>query len=559
MVFEKVRPSGPSADAPPPAAVPQRRRRLTAPIAAAVAAVCLALLVVALVRMTSPGSPFVLSPGLTAQYRPIAVGALMLAAAAVLVLLGWVRWPGTGAGRVSARMRSVAWWVFVAGCFAAQLALAHAVLRYTSWDAMQVFQAAYHQAVAPQPAWFSANDEAVYFSLYPNNYFLVAAFAGLFGVLKALGLQGPEQFLWVTVVVNGIALTASLVLVRVVLRRLAPGFATAAGVALGLVLVLVSPWLNVMYSDTLAMVFPIGMLALWVVWPARRSTRSRLLLFALLGVLAAAGVAIKPPVVFMAGALLLATALTGTARRLDLRAALPAAAALALGFGIAHLGIDAVGQAAFPAFGAGGAMPFTHFMAMGSTGDGGFNAQDFNRTWATPPADRAAASLGLWEERVLAMGPIGYPVFLAQKMLFAFSDGSFFQDREGVGTYDVSYFSNDPFSLAVQSVFPLGSPWHWLLASVWQAAWWCTVLLCLVPLRRLRLPRGGAVLAARVALVLLVAFLCISESRSRYLYHYLPVALVLAGLGAAAIRAEVGALRERLRPRAAVSADARSS
>lgn len=267
----------------------------------------------------------------------------------------------------------------------------------------------------------------------------------------------------------------------------------------------------------------------------------------LLGIVAAVGVAINSPVVFMAGALLLATALSAGGRRIALRATAPAAVALVLGFGVAHAGIVAIGQAALPAFGAGGAMPFTHFMAMRATGGGGFNAPDFGRTWATLPADRASASLHLWQERVIAMGPLGYPVFLMQKMLYAFSDGSFFQDRKGVGTYDPSYFASDPFSLAMQSVFPLGSHWHWLLASTWQAAWWSAVLLCVVPLRRLRLPRGGAVLAARVALLLLVAFLCISESRSRYLYHYLPVLLVLAGLGAAALVARIGALRARLR------------
>lgn len=541
MVFEKVRTDrtakpadGRAMAAPEP---PSLRHRLALRLGAGALGL---LFVVALASILSPATSFNVVPATTSQYRPAAVAGLLVLLAAALVLLGAVHRRATPAeGRV-ARRREPLWWGFVAACFALQLVLAHAVLQFPPWDAAQIFEVAYHLAVAPEPRLFSVGDQAAYFSLYPNNAFLVAVFAVLFQVLRAFGMQGIEQYVWASVVLNCVALTGTLVLTRFVIRRLAPGIATVLTVVLGVVLVVLSPWLNVAYSDTLAMAFPIGMLALWLAWPDRASARSRVVLFAVLGVLCGVGVAVKPPVVFMAIALLLVTARPDAAgQRWLSRASVAAVAALAVGFAATHGIVAGTTQAVFPGLGPSSAMPFTHFMAMGATGDGGFNVDDFNRSWALPAGARAKEGLFLWGDRVLDMGPLGYPLFLAQKVLYALSDGSFFQDREGVGAYDVSYFFTDPLSRAVQGVFPLGSPAHWALSSLWQAAWWSAVALCFVPLRRLPLLRKGAVAAMRLSLLLLLAFLCLSESRSRYLYHYLPVVLVLAGLGSAAVVAEV--------------------
>lgn len=553
MVFEKVRSNRTTGRVAVAARLSTRptRRRIGLGVVAAVLGL---LFVAALVTILSPASAFNVAPSTAAQYRPLPVAALMLLLAAALVLVGALHHRAGPAAERASRTRAVAWWVFVAACLVGQLILAHAVLRFTTWDAAQIFEVAYHLAVAPEPRLFSVGDQAAYFSLYPNNAFLVAVFAALFAALHAMGLTGIEQYVWASVVANCFALTGTLVLTRSVVRRLAPGVATTLTVVLGVALVGLSPWLNVAYSDTLAMVFPIGMLALWLSWPDNGPWRSRLVLFAVLGVICGVGLAVKPPVVFMALALLLVTVRPRTTgQRWISRGSLATAAALAVGLGIAH-GVVAVGtQAIFPGLGPAQAMPFTHFMAMGATGDGGFNADDFNRSWALPAGARAKAGLFLWVERAAAMGPLGYPLFLAQKLLYAFSDGSFFQDREGIGPYDMSFFFTDPLSRAVQGVFPLGSPLHWLLASLWQAGWWSAVLLCFVPLRRLLVPRAGAIAIMRIALLLLLAFLCLSESRSRYLYHYLPVVLVLAGLGSAALVAEVRYLVSGRSPAASMS------
>ena len=546
MVFEKVRPATGSA-VEGSSGPPRPRRAVTLVLVIGSGA----LFGTALVALLTGATAFNVVPATTSQWRPAVTAVLLVAFAGALLLHLDLRPAGARTAFRSIRARRIAWWSFVAVCFAAQLVLAHAVLQLPTWDAAQIFEVAYHMAVAPQPRLFSEGDQSAYFRLYPNNLFLVAVFAGLFGVLRLAGLSGIEQFLWATVVVNCLALTASLVLIRVVARRLATGASTAISVALALLLVVLSPWLNVAYSDTLAMVFPIGMLALWLVWPHQQSVRSTALLFTLLGVVAAAGMAVKPPVVFMALALLLATVTRSGGPRLLTRERIVPAVALVAALGLSHAAVGSAVHALVPQFGTDAGMPFAHYLAMGATGDGGFNPDDFNRTFALPEAVRSTAALHLWADRVQQMGPLGYPLFLAEKMLYALSDGSFFQDREGVGPYDRSFFSTDAFSASVQAVFPLGAPLHFLLSSLWQAAWWSAVLLCFVPLRRLpslQSLRPGAVLAMRAALLLLLAFLCLSESRSRYLYHYLPVVLVLAGLGGAALRAEVALLRRRVRP-----------
>lgn len=530
-----------------------QRRPLTVRVLLAVLAVVVGsvLLVAAIALAVAPG-PFLLMPGPTSQYRPTVVAGL------IAVLLGLTvgaraAYDSLRAPQVTRRTVALAIVLVLLVALAAQLRLAWALLQYPPFDATQIFSAAYSAAVAPTPHLFDERAQSAYFTMLPNNAFLAAAWSVAFSAFHAVGVTGIQTYVWITVIVNCLAIDIAVLLTWFVARRIGSRFTASVTLGVAVVLLVVSPWLTVPYSDTLGVALPIGAVAVFVAWPSSWPNASRLALWALLGALTAVGYSIKPTIVFASMGLLVAELLRADGRGLRrllriVPLGLTFSAVLLIGHLIATRWIDATDVLPFSLSTNDGALPFTHFMAMGATGDGGYNQADVDNSLAMPPAERSSTNLSLYLDRAAAMGAIGYPLFLGKKMLAALSDGSFFQGREGVGQYDLSYFHADSLSATVQTIYPDFTPLHWILSSTWQAAWIVVVLLCLVPLgRTLPEARRPIIAAIRVSVLLMLVFLLFSESRSRYLYLYLPFLLVLAGLGARSFTDACGSQLARLR------------
>lgn len=502
---------------------------------AVVAVVAIVLLCSSVALVIAPGA-FDFDPQRTTQYRPGAVAGLVVIGIGCLL---WVRARTDQGRRLPVAVGRVMLAILVVGCLAVQVRVAFAVTQYSTYDSVQIFSAAYNHVVDASPALFSADVRAQYFSMLPNNALLAAAFSWLFTALHAVGLSGVHNYLWASVITTCISLDVAVLLTLAVARRLITGISFVVTAAFAVLFLVLSPWLATPYSDTLGAAFPIGILALHL-WCRPTSRLGRAGLWAVTGVALGVGYAIKPTVVFVVLAILAVQVFSAARDRralLDVAGAAVVLAAAFLGTHVAVLAaIDASGVLPFSVRTNHGSLPFTHFLAMGTQGAGGYRQADVDASLALPDAQRSAASLTLFLQRISAFGPIGYLLFLGQKTLYTFSDGTFFQGREGVGPYDQSYFLADPLSQKVQSVFAQAAPEHWIASSVWQAGWLLVLVLCLVPVaRRLRRDDRMQLAVIRLSIALLVMFLLFSESRSRYLYVYVPFFLLLAGLGGQAL------------------------
>lgn len=437
-----------------------------------------------------------------------------------------------------------------------KVAIGWGLLKVPGFDSGIVLLAAYHQvfpaAVTPP---YDAALFTTYFGWYPNNLLLGQCFTVVFSVAHALGLEGFRSYFALALVLNCIALTLAELLTFLVARRLwgtRTAFLALGATALFTTL---SPWLNTPYSDTLGMLFPIGLLYVWLRLRGEHDRGRQLAHAALFGVVAAVGVAIKPTVLFAVVAIVLVEVIRSRrAFRRKLTVVIAATlAGLALASGIATsagvtAAVNASGLAPFDVLGWDGAAPLAHFMKMGARGTGGFEFEDVQSTFAVPPEERADAALQVYKDRVAAMGPEGYAAFLGQKAFRTFADGSFFWGQEGENYPD--WFWSDPYSVAVRDWYARDGADHAPLASLWQAAWILLLAAASLPVARFSSPARRRVIdSTRLAMLALLCFQLLFETRSRYVYLYVPFIVVMAVGAFHALPAAITDLRSRWRPR----------
>lgn len=376
--------------------------------------------------------------------------------------------------------------------------------------------------------------DADYFAKYPNNItlaLLLAAFSHFMFFLGATNLLLTSVLLNIAVLLSGILLT------YLVARRLAgTGAAILSLLPLG-VFVVVSPWLTVPYSDTFGFLFPVLLFYLYLRARASNQRWSRLGLWAAIGVVGAVGCSIKPTVVFvLAGisAVTLAAAVGRRSMRGVLASAIGSVILLASVFVIGNSALTYIESSTrvipFDVKENSQAVPLTHFLKMGAKGYGGYNAEDAMDTVAIEnPHERFSSGLDGYRQRVEAMGPLGYVDFLRRKAVWTFGDGTFFIWSEGfVAAEEDPFLSKDPASRIVQSYLWVKGENFPIVTVIWQSMWFVVLFLVALPV----VLRGGKLFSQpatvmRVSLIGLFVFLMLFETRSRYLFLYLPFFILL--------------------------------
>lgn len=431
--------------------------------------------------------------------------------------------------------------VVLGSFFTVEFLVGAAVRVIPDWDAGTIYSNAAGLAVGS-----IRTIDADYYSMYPNNIMLTVALAGY---LRVMDLFGATDLYLAAIALNAAVMTAAVLLVAVLGRRIA---GTAAAVFALLpcgVFIALSPWASVPYSDTLGMVFPVLLLYLFLLSRGARNPIFAYSFCLLAGLVAAVGFFIKPTIVFVLIASIVAVLF---ARRDGVRKSRSLAAGAILvvvafgGFASGQAAIKAAVAASpaisFDLYNNDKEFPVTHFLKMGSTGLGGFNEADVAETKSIGSVqDRFQNGIDVYVERVSGMGLWGYLDFLNVKGKAILGDGTFFNWGEGMARKPVDLLADDPLSQAIQGYFYYEGPHFAFLRGFWQSSWYVTLLLVTAPLllRSRYLENQGAAVM-RLSLLALMLFLLFFEGRSRYLYMYVPFFILLASLTVAALASRAG-------------------
>lgn len=390
------------------------------------------------------------------------------------------------------------------------------------------------QVVIVQGCWFKSgwdvrvvtNCESLdlsYYSTYPNQIFLASLFRLIARVAAFWGFSNS----YVSMVLGGcLSVSISVFLCALCTRKLAgtgPGY---LALAIAIMLVGLSPWILVPYSDTYAMPWvALSFAALLFIEPIPFK-------FGCMTVCCLIGYAIKPTVIFvgLAAAIAylarLAFCSFALKRKLVVVAQVLAAslAAVAITFGA----INCVKAPISAQIDEEMAFGIPHFLMMGTNYDPeilGVYSQDdvdYSASFLTKN-ERNAADLKVWQERLRELGPFGYLKLFALKTFSNYSDGSFSWCGEG-GFYLEVCGKNELLKSAYSIGVYASSPYGQLVQGLWIIVL-VGVICC--PFEGTSDRKTIAVFA----LLMLSVFLGIFERRARYLFLYLPIFIMLASCG----------------------------
>lgn len=381
-----------------------------------------------------------------------------------------------------------------------------------------------------------AGDEyyLTYFHMFPDNLGGAFLFRCLFGLS---GLLGITDHYAVALVFNVLLLQASLVLCYDVLRRVA---GSAAGMLALLVFVLFPPFYMmgpVFYTDLLSVVPPILALDLFFVARGQKTTGRRVALYAVMGLAVGVGAVVKFTVTIALVAVGIASVLAPPHRaraHFARDVLLPLGAALAVFLlvlacwgGVKNATLDEERLER-------DAMPFSHWIAMGLIGEGGYDEADYDRAMKLPTrAARAETNMELIKIRLTQPSPLDLVKLFTRKAIRCFGDG----------TYDLGIFLDDgPHQrAAVHELVLRDGEYYALYGQLSQGVYLGLFALSLVPPVQAALAgrRGCRALrtpAPWLCLFGLFLFLMMWETNSRYTLNYMPVLVVCACLGAAWLR-----------------------
>ena len=396
----------------------------------------------------------------------------------------------------------------------------------TGWDVQILLDSARSLANGRRPF-----NNIWYYSNYPNTIFLTLIFTVILWITKPLHL-GAYDFLAIVTVQSLLCVLTGFMLYQLIVRRWHRRDLAWLGMSLYLLLVGLSPWTSIPYSDAWGILIPIA--TLWVYYCHILEDRKFLKWF-LIAFLAYLGFKIKPQVFFVffsIAAIEMVAALLRkektTVRELLRRKGLIGAC---VGLASAFLFVGIIIAARPVPFKAKNRFGAAHFLMMGANrvSFGGYCDDDvvFARQFKTPE-ERNRAELKEARRRMHEMGPSVCGQLICEKTLINYYDGTFSWGKEGPFLKTVFPEPNHHIAPFLRNLY-----YNRTIQGAYYPYWctgatavWLGVLVMMFLAAVGRQDRFTA--ALMLSILLLTLYETIFEARARYLYAYLPFYILLA-------------------------------
>ena len=432
-----------------------------------------------------------------------------------------------------------------------QIVLMYSYYVHTNWDVQQVTGLAKAMATGSDIDEFSS-----YFRWNPNNLFLSRIFAAVFFLTGPLWGMKVTLFPLLVLQSVGACLTA-LMLVQTAMHIWHRKDCAILTYVLYLLLVWMSPWWSIPYSDIWGL-----MVAVAILWTATTLPFKRLWLkLMILGAATVVGYYIRPQTVFVPLAMVIVGGLEGLKGYKGLKGLKgykglkgfkgmlrPSGfvlAGIASGFIIVNVAMIGCPLHLHTSKGLGP----THYLMLGANYQsiGIYSAQDVDFSHSYPKKkERKKAEMQETLRRYRALEAKGTLILWGRKNLLNFSDGTFYWGREGNFFKEVPERSGAVAKLT-RSLFHRreGSGSNHVGWSVCATSlWFGIVVLSLfagLPKRRTESGERRTVIKAVIlAVVMLILFHTLCEARARYLFCFTPLFVLIAVEGFARIFGDKG-------------------
>ena len=431
-------------------------------------------------------------------------------------------------------------------CFFLAVSLVFLVLQVL-WVRSYYFQTGWDAGTVMKSAVILANGESLqdynwYYSLYPNNLVLLLLYSNEIRLFRWLHIVPSFGIVLVQCLLSW---ASGLLLYGTTRNMLKDEKAAMAAWGLYVLLVGLSPWVSIPYSDSTALIFPIAILYLYTRQKQQKGWK-KACLWGAIGLLTMLGYHIKPQVAIATIAICGIELWNGLFR---LRACLRnkstwcGAAGFMVAFCLAAALVNAGIETLPLEINSEQTLDITHWWMMGMNDgetNGAFNQEDCDFSRSIPDrAERKQANIEEALRRIQKMGPGGFLNLMHRKVLTNYNDGTFCWGGEGGFYVESLADQNLPWAPVAQKLYAgalIGESMGEgsMFALFYKAEWvlWMSILMCgalgaLLGLKKLRTQTAAAMLS----ILGLTLFEQLFEARARYLYSYTPVYILLAAVG----------------------------
>lgn len=379
------------------------------------------------------------------------------------------------------------------------------------------------------------SNDKIYFSLYPNNFLLLVIekfFQSIFSIKTPNGLILKLNFL------NIIIIDVSAILLFEAVKKLFSKRVAYYTIFLYWILYMMWPFVVIPYTDN----WSILVSALFLFIYSRNQNFKNFSLNFYFGIVTAFALLMKPSTVIFVIAMVIVKIVFNLQRKpkVEIKKIIELFASLGLGFIVLYspvkiyqqhnniVDIENVRK-----------MPATHFIAMGMSGNGGYNSNDVTENInIKSPQKRNKYNVKLIRERLSQMGLGGYLKFLGQKQINNTADGSFGWAAEGNYLYGPFIRNINKIENHIRALFMhIDVNQGYLIADANMSGYkFFPQIIWVVALLFIFLASiGDSVETLQLLKYTIVGgfvFLLLFEGgRSRYLIQFLPYLFTLAGVG----------------------------
>ena len=409
--------------------------------------------------------------------------------------------------------------------FVFQLFAVRSYYFYTKWEVDGIVASAYQAAAGEEITAYS-------YSIYPNNLLIASLFSGIFRLSASIGLTKSQSYGMLLAIQCLISYASGLITFSLVRKITSNSVLAFLAYLLYLLLIGLSPWVSIPYTDAWGLFFPVAILWLYVQKPA--TSRMNYVRWAMIGLLALIGYKIKPTVMITFIAIVLVEAFLAF-RSVGLKKLLSHAAACAAGFLVGLLLFLAIVSTFSYKVDKRWAMGPAHFFAMGLNEEKqGYNSAEdvFYSLSFDTQLSRARGDMQLAMSRLQKMGFTGFCKQVARKLLTDYSDGSFAWTMEEVGNnaffWKVREETDAVFSPWIRSFYYEDGSRFRQFINFETALWFAILFLCFLAVFS---PFEKTQSVLMMCLAGLFFYNVLFEARARYLYTYGPLYVALAVCG----------------------------
>ncbi len=354
-----------------------------------------------------------------------------------------------------------------------------------------------------------------YLTIYPNNVLITAILA----FIRKLPFIG--KYYITTLIFNAALVNISGIFAALTLKNLKSSKAAIIGYIIMLPLVLLSPWINIPYSDTFALPCVTILMYLY-------SKEKRLRDYILIGFVAILGYKLKPTVIILLIAIVIVEVISNLNKinRKNIKKYSKIVCIFLMG-AICGFGMVKLSKLylKFEPLNYIRGISFVHYLAMGQNDEtvGMYSQTDVNDTINYG----IRYDLSKFKKRVLSRNLPDTIKFYSKKTLVNFNDGSFSWGIDGVFFYKKVQAPNG-FAKFLREIYYKGGKYYNLFIQVQNYIWILVLLLCPFIIRKDNTKKEYVIMLAIIGLVM---FLTIFEPRTRYMYCYSEIYVMAAVLG----------------------------